>query len=115
MKHIEDVPQISPRDKAILHEIRQTIQRVVPGTTVYLYGSAARGTREPDSDLDVLLLTERPLSRAEQSAVADAVYELELARGIVVSTIQYEKAEWDAPLTCASPFRMQVEAEAVLL
>jgi|MudIll2142460700_1097286.scaffolds.fasta_scaffold76683_4 predicted nucleotidyltransferase len=73
MKHIEDVAQISPRDKAVLREIRQTIQRLVPGTTVYLYGSAARGTREPDSDLDVLLLTERPLSRAEQSAVADAV------------------------------------------
>ena len=73
MKHIEDVAQMSPRDKAVLREIRQTIQRLVPGTTVYLYGSAARGTREPDSDLDVLLLTERPLSRAEQSAVADAV------------------------------------------
>ena len=115
MKHIEDVAEISPRDKAVLREIRQTIQRVVPGTTVYLYGSGARGTREPDSDLDVLLLTERPLSREVENAVAAAVYELELARGIVVSTIQYAKAEWDAPLTCATPFRRQVEAEAVLL
>jgi predicted nucleotidyltransferase len=98
-----------------LREVRQAIQRVVPDATVYLYGSGARGTREPDSDLDVLLLTEAPLSRDEENAVADAVYELELARGVVVSTIHYDRAEWDAPLTRAAPFRARVEADAVLL
>lgn len=115
MKRLEDVAVIPPRDKDVLREIRQAIQRLVPGATLYLYGSGARGTREPDSDLDVLLLTERPLSRDEENAVADAVYELELARGVVVSTIQYDRAEWDAPLTRATPFRTQVEAEAILL
>jgi len=115
MKRIEDVAMISPRDKDLLREIRQAIERVVPAVTIYLYGSGARGTREPDSDLDVLLLTERPLSREDERAMADAVYELELAHGVVVSTILYHRAEWDAPLTRATPFRAQVEAEAVLL
>ena len=63
----------------------------------------------------MLLLTETPLSRDEENAVADAIYELELARGVVVSTIHYDRAEWDAPLTRATPFRTRVEAEAVLL
>ena len=115
MKRLEDVAVIPPSDKDVLREIRQAIRRVVPGATMYLYGSGARGTREPDSDLDVLLLTETPLSHDEENALADAVYELELARGVVVSTIQYERAEWDAPLTRATPFRTRVEAEAVLL
>jgi predicted nucleotidyltransferase len=115
MKHLENVAAIPTRDKDVLREVRRAIQRVVPGATIYLYGSGARGTREPDSDLDVLLLTEAPWSRDEESAVADAVYELELARGVVVSTIHYDRAEWDAPLARATPFRTRVEAEAVLL
>ena len=115
MKHLEDMAAIPTSDKDVLREVRRAIQRVVPGATVSLYGSGARGTREPDSDLDVLLLTEAPLSRDEENAVADAIYELELARGVVVSTIHYDRAEWDAPLMRATPFRTRVEAEAVLL
>ena len=48
-------------------------------------------------------------------AVADAIYELELARGVVISTVHYDRAEWEAPLMRATPFRTRVEAEAVLL
>jgi predicted nucleotidyltransferase len=115
MQHLEEVAVIPARDKDILREVRQAIQRVLPGATVYLYGSGARGTREPDSDLDLLILTEARVSRAEELAVAEAVYELELARGVVISTVHYERAEWEAPLMRATPFWNRVEAEAVRL
>ena len=115
MQRLEDVAAIPPRDKEVLREVRQVIRRVVPGATVYLYGSGARGTREPDSDLDLLILTEIPLSRSDEGAAADAVYEVELARGVVISTIYYSRAEWEAPLIRATPFRNRVEAEAVLV
>lgn len=115
MKRLEDVAVIPPRDKDILREIRQAIQRLVPGAMVYLYGSGARGTRDPDSDLDLLILTETGLSQDREKAIADAIYELELARGVVVSAIHYDRAEWDAPLMRATPFRTRVGAEAVLL
>jgi predicted nucleotidyltransferase len=115
MKRLDDVAVIPTRDKDILREVRRTIHTLLPGATVYLYGSGARGTREPDSDLDLLILTETGLSRDEERAVADAIYELELARGVVISTVHYGRVEWEAPLMRATPFRSRVEAEAVLL
>jgi uncharacterized protein len=115
MKRLDDMAVIPTRDKDILHEVRRTIHTLLPGATVYLYGSGARGTREPDSDLDLLVVTETGLSRAQAAAVADAIYELELARGVVISTMYYERLEWEAPLMRATPFRTHVEAEAVLL
>jgi predicted nucleotidyltransferase len=115
MQQLEEVAVIPARDKDILREVRQAIQRVLPGATVYLYGSGARGTREPDSDLDLLILTEARVSSAEELAVADAIYELELARGVVISTVHYEKAEWEAPVMRVTPFWNRVEAEAVRL
>jgi predicted nucleotidyltransferase len=115
MKRLEDVAVIPTKDKDVLREIGEIIHKLLPGATLYLYGSGARGTREPDSDLDLLIVTEARLSRAEEAAVADAVYEIELARGVVISTVCYSRAEWDAPLNRATPFRNRVEAEAVLV
>ena len=101
--------------KEILREVRQIIHGLVPGATVYVYGSGARGSREQDSDLDLLIVTPHQLSRPEEAAVTDAVYELELARGVVITLLHYSEAEWDTPLIRATPFRARVEAEAVLL
>jgi len=86
MRTLEGTPAIQPQDKAILSECRDILQRILPGATVYLYGSGARGAREPDSDLDLLILTEHRLSREEEDLAAHAVYHIELARGVVIST-----------------------------
>jgi predicted nucleotidyltransferase len=115
VKRLEEVAAISSGDKTILREIRGLIAQLLPGSTVYLYGSGARGTREPDSDLDLLIVTERPTTRTEETRVADAIYDLELARGVVVSLLWYVRNEWDAALTRATPFRHRVDAEAVLV
>lgn len=36
-------------------EIAAAIQRVIPGSEVRLFGSRARGTAHPDSDIDLLI------------------------------------------------------------
>jgi predicted nucleotidyltransferase len=115
MRTLEGTPAIQPQDKAILSECRDILQRILPGATVYLYGSGARGACEPDSDLDLLILTEHRLSREEEDLAAHAVYHIELARGVVTSTLFYSREKRDAPLNRATPFRNRVEAEAVPL
>jgi predicted nucleotidyltransferase len=95
----EGTPAIQPQDKAILSECRDILRRILPGATVYLYGSGVRGAREPDSDLDLLILTEHRLSREEEDRAAHAVYDIELTRGVVISTLFYSREEWDAPLS----------------
>lgn len=89
--------------------------RVGGGATIYLFGSAAKGVREADSDLDGLSITPGRLLGQEEAAVVEAIYELELTRRVVISTLFYSREEGDAPLTRASPFRAGVEAEAVLV
>ena len=55
------------------------------------------------------------MSRSKEAAVTDAIYELELVKGVVISTLYYCWSEWDAPLVRATPFRHRVEVEAVLI
>ena len=80
-----------------------------------VYGSVARGTSEPESDVDVLVLTDQPLDRAEEDAVMDAVFDLELERRTVISTLCYARSDWARPIRQVSPFYREVEQDGVIL
>ncbi len=62
-----------------------------------LYGSTARGERQPDSDYDLLVLTKRKLSHQEERMLHDAVYDVELRNDAVLSLVIYAREEWDHP------------------
>jgi predicted nucleotidyltransferase len=115
MKTLESLSTLEESDRTVLRDLKERIRRFVPSATVLLYGSAARGIRDAESDLDVLVLTEAPLTAEVADAVTDAVYDLELSRGVVISTLFYSVEEWNAPLVRSTPFRARLEAEAVLL
>jgi len=115
MKTLEEAQSIAAGNKELLCNVKHVILRLLPTADVVLYGSVARGVQEQDSDYDVLVLTDRPLSKDLERAVERAILGLELDRGIVVSTIYYTREEWDTPVVRVSPFHAEVERDAVLL
>ena len=115
MRTLDEAAVIAPEDRSLLLACKRIIQGFDPGATVLLYGSVARGTGEPDSDYDVLVLTARSLSMAEQDDVRDAVYELELDREAVISLLFCAMEEWETPLRRAMPLHQNVQAEGIVL
>jgi len=107
--------RVPERDREILEACKREILRRVPEARVLLYGSRARGSASPESDFDLLVLTPAPLSRETIRRVRDALYELELRYGVVVSTLFYSEKEWRDPLRRATPFYREVEREGVVL
>src|SRR3989339_763733 len=94
---------------------KEIVRMIIPTATVLLYGSVARGTQDEESDYDVLILTDAPLSTKEEDAVTDAVYDLELEQGIVVSTLFYTKDFWAAPLAQVLPFHQRVRQTGMVI
>lgn len=115
MRTIDTIQLLRPRDKDLLSNLKCVIQGFSPSADLLLYGSVARGTQYPESDYDILVLMDTPLTLSEDDAIQDAVYNLELSYGVVISIIFFTKDEWSVPLSCAMPFHKQVEADAVLL
>lgn len=115
MKSIKRVRRIPIADKQLLAELKEIVLERVPDADLILYGSTARGSREPDSDYDVVILVDTQLSRDEEEALDCAIYSLELDRGVVLSTFIYTRGQWDEPLMSVTPFHRNVESEGVLL
>jgi predicted nucleotidyltransferase len=115
MKDLANLIGISRRDRDILIKLKEIVRLIIPTATVLLYGSVARGTQDEESDYDVLILTEAPLSTKEEDAVTDAVYDLELEQGIVISTLFYTKDFWADPLAQVMPFHQRVQEDGVVI
>lgn len=115
MKTFDPWQQSHPQDAAFLARCRDAVREVAPDATVILYGSRARGTAEPGSDYDLLVLVEGPLSRKLEDWIGDRLYALELESGTVLSLLAYEKRTWDTPLYKAMPLHCNVDREGILL
>ena len=113
MRTLEEARVISDRDRDLLGQLRRLIQQHLPGATVLLYGSVARGTQGPESDYDMLILTDGPISDEQEDAVRATLYPLELDLGVVVSKMFYSREEWDRHP--AMPFHIEVERDAVII
>ena len=115
MKDLQQANTLTDIDKSLLEELKRTILQHVPDAALFLYGSTARGTRLPDSDYDVLILLNAPISTQEEEVIQDAVYELELSRSVIISLTFLTHEQWNMPLMTANPFRWNVEKDAIQL
>ena len=115
MKQLQEIRHLSPLERQLLEQLKGIIARFVPDATVLLYGSAARGTREPDSDYDILVITPASLGSPDEDRIYDAAYDLELEHNIIFSLIFMSVEEWNSPLSKVSPYHRNVESEGVLI
>jgi predicted nucleotidyltransferase len=84
------------RKEFILGKIKEVVNHIYPFTEIYLYGSRARGHARKQSDWDVLILLNTPEVDFElEKLFIDALYEIEIETGEVISPMVYSKNEWN--------------------
>jgi predicted nucleotidyltransferase len=99
----------------MLARIKEAVAGIDPDAEVILYGSQARGSSTPDSDWDVLVLTDLAPLREYRKAIRARLYEIEWDCGEVVSTVVRSREEWNLPELRHSPYHRNVEREGVRL
>lgn len=96
----------------MLSQIRTHVNAVDPSAKVILYGSRARGEETPDSDWDLLILTEAEAGIDTERKFRNQLYELELETGEALSLFVYSKEEWANQQRC-TPFYQNVVKEGI--
>lgn len=85
---------LADKDRAAVLEAARILARHLPVERVVLYGSKARGDDRADSDIDLLILTRRPLSVAEGFQVTDLLQPVQWCHHCIISPLRLSAEEW---------------------
>lgn len=97
----------------ITQKIKEGLSTLPYDMEVWLYGSEARGDARPDSDIDLLILFNKPyLDDTEVDSLYDITYPIELDSGVSISLFVQPKAKWESKMT---PFRDNVQNDRIRL
>lgn len=108
-------PIITPTMKriAIVNAIKQKIHELPIKLEARLYGSEARGEAHRDSDIDLLILIDKPqVDKTDENAVFEKLYPIELQSGVAINPVIMPRSQWGAQVT---PFYINVENEGIVL
>ena len=85
--------------------VRQILRKHVPDHEVWAFGSRVRASAKPYSDLDLAIVTKKPLDLATSAAMADDFSESDLPWKVDV-------VDW---ATTSEPFRRIIERDRVVV
>jgi predicted nucleotidyltransferase len=86
---------MTQKDNKIIKLIKTSIKAIDPKAQVIIYGSRARGDAKKDSDWDILILTDYPVSTEIERSFRNNLFDIEIETGEVFSTFVYQKQIWN--------------------
>jgi len=82
-------------DNNIAKQIRASVNFIDSKAQVIIFGSRARGDAKRESDWDILILTDYPVSTDIEKDFRNKLFDLEIESGEVFSTFVYQKKDWN--------------------
>ncbi|MDO8706163.1 MAG: nucleotidyltransferase domain-containing protein [Sulfuricaulis sp.] len=104
---------LKSNDRKAIEAAKNLLVQKYPVELIILYGSKARGTDDAESDIDLLVLTTRELTWRERNAITDTLYDIQLAHGVVISTLVVANREWLEGRYSILPIHDEIERYSV--
>src|SRR3989338_1175783 len=102
MKHLDSL-SLKKNDRLAIKETSDLLRQHFPVTVIKLFGSKARGEDDPESDIDLLVLTSKQLSWLERNAMSDAIFDTQLKHDVVLSLFVVSEEKWNKGILIAHP------------
>jgi predicted nucleotidyltransferase len=102
-------------EQAALEEAKKLLKNKFPVEELMVFGSVARGEATEDSDLDLLVLTSRPMSHSEEHVMSDIIFEINLSRETNISILVVDRKTWETGLWSMLPIHQDVIRDGVTI
>lgn len=108
-----DEANLKIADRRAVEEASRLLRAALPVERIVLYGSKARGEDDAESDIDLLVLTSRPLTQQEDRAVIALLQPVQHRHDVMLSTLRVPLEEWEHGLYQVMPIRVEVDRDGV--
>ena len=78
----------------ILVSIKSQVQQVLPNADIILFGSRANGLFTEESDWDILVLSDNPVTKKVKQVVHDKIFPLSVSIGAFINVLIIGKKDW---------------------
>ena len=99
--------------KNILAHLKDLLQSKLPLRQLILFGSRARGEDTAESDMDVLVVLDAPVSREYRDIALDCAWEAGFEAGIVIVPVVVFHETWAHGPQSASLLAMTIREEGI--
>lgn len=103
------------KEKVLSERIRNRVRKIDASSEIILYGSRARGDAGPESDYDLLILSDLPVTLNREDAIRRELFPLELEYEAVLTVILVNRKDWNSKLYKAMPFYQNVQRDGAIL
>lgn len=104
------------RQSAVINRIAEIMRRLFPEAKTVLYGSQARNTASPQSDIDLLILLPDSYQGRDfvrkRTEIVNSLYDVEIDSSVRISPLVLIKSIWESRKT---PFTLNVIREGIAL
>ncbi len=104
---------LSSKESQALNEIKQKVNKRFSIEDYILYGSAARGEADEESDLDLLIVTSDALTRFKRHEITDIVFDVNLKYDSNFSTLVVDQETWETGIISVLPLRNEILRDGI--
>ena len=103
---------MTARDRQILDQFVDKVRLKIPDAQIWVFGSRARGDAQPDSDLDICVVTET-MSREQEDIIDYAAWEVGFEHELFVQTLKYSRDQFENSPRVVSPLFQNIRKEGI--
>jgi len=104
---------LTPVQIEALEEIKRMVLDKFEIRAFVLYGSAARGQSDEESDLDLLVVTSQPLTRFQRHEITNIVFEVNLSHNTNFSTLVVDQQRWEMGIVSVLPLHDEILRDGI--
>lgn len=102
-------------DRKIVERLKRVLEQRVNLHQIILFGSRARGDFEAESDMDVLVVVDTPITPEIRVTVSECTWQVGFDAGIMIAAVLFSRKEWEEGPERYSPLAESVRADGVAI
>ena len=114
MKSFENAPLVGSERQAV-EAVVKMLKEQFPIEKVILFGSKVRGDFDEYSDIDLLVISSRPLYWKEERAIVDVLFDLGVAHDVIFSPLFASSHEWEGGIFREYPIYREILNEGAIV